>query len=142
MSSEKSVGKKIATWFKNNTWIYSTVVVITLSLVLAIVSINIGLGSSGNNSNNIFADIDWEWSFDDEDTEEDSGDVEEESASDSANTCKHTWKQTDKREPTCIEAGVTKYECIYCGETRTSYVRAEGHDFYGGECIKCGVQEG
>jgi hypothetical protein len=143
MSSEKNIGKKIADWFKDNTWIYRTVVTIGLALILAVVSINIGLGSSGSgDGNNIFnGGIDWEWSFDDEDSVDNSEETEKESTSSSTDTCKHSWKQIDKREPTCIEAGATKFECSYCGEERTSYVRAEGHDFYGGQCIKCGVQE-
>ncbi len=41
----------------------------------------------------------------------------------------HNWVMDSHTEPTCTEPGITTYHCSDCGETKTEYLDALGHDW-------------
>ena len=150
MSSEKNIGKRIADWFTDNTWVYSTVVTIGLALILAVVSINIGLGSSGGGNNMFNGGIDWEWSSEEDESWEDSSEmdssiVKEDNSSQTSSslddTCNHEWVEVERKEATCTQSGYIKYICEVCEGKKSNYLRSQGHYFFNGKCIKCGEYE-
>ena len=143
MSSKKNIGKQIADWFQDNTWIYSTVVTIVLALILAIVSINVGLTTSGDN--NFFnGGMDWEWSIEEDDDDDSDSNKEEDSSvlnSSSVVVCEeHDWVYVGTKEPTCIDAGMHNYKCSVCSKTKMTSIRPKGHDFVDGSCTRCGAR--
>lgn len=58
-------------------------------------------------------------------------------------TGNHSWDSGKvTKEATCTENGTTTYTCTVCGETKTEdNIPATGHQFFGGNCNKCGISE-
>lgn len=44
--------------------------------------------------------------------------------------CKHEYKLTNTKEPTCTEKGSITYTCSLCGDSYTETVKALGHDWH------------
>ena len=44
-------------------------------------------------------------------------------------TCKHEYKATISKEPTCTEKGIVLYTCSLCGKSYTENTKALGHDW-------------
>ena len=42
-------------------------------------------------------------------------------------TCTHEWEETDRTEPTCIQAGTAEYTCSKCEKTKTETLPKLGH---------------
>lgn len=45
--------------------------------------------------------------------------------------CKHQWKETSRTEATCTAAGVAKYTCDLCGDTKEETIAATGKHTWG-----------
>ena len=45
--------------------------------------------------------------------------------------CKHQWKETSRTEATCTAAGVAKYTCDLCGDTKEETIKATGKHTWG-----------
>ena len=62
-------------------------------------------------------------------------------ATDPKKPCEHLHFVSDKKDPTCTEAGYTeKVSCADCGVVfmQPKELKALGHDFVGGVCSRCG----
>ena len=44
-------------------------------------------------------------------------------------SCKHDWKETVDKAPTCLEGGHASYTCSKCNETYEQLLAAKGHDW-------------
>lgn len=44
--------------------------------------------------------------------------------------CKHEYKPSNTKEPTCTEKGIITYTCSLCGDSYTETVKALGHDWH------------
>ncbi len=54
---------------------------------------------------------------------------------------KHTFTASDRREPTCVDAGSEKLNCE-CGYEKTQSIPATGeHSYEGGKCTVCGKED-